>query len=350
MSAKTGHNRSAAARGYGSATSTQNVGSKTAGSLVATLSNRPIIAGTVTVTDGLEVFVDNGDNALVSTRSGATNGAVNYSTGVISLTWTYHLAANQPVATYAYKYEAATAPTSGIIVPDINLTMTSKTVTAVDFMLQTKFTMAALMDLKKAHGMDLEAEVTRVIGGELAFAQDRYGIDKMYIAANDNDNGAGAATTFNATVGSGQEFVWRKFQFNDAMEEASNLIFAKTLRGQGSWIICGNNVARLIKQLKPDFVPVSGLGTKTPTGAYKIGTLNGRGVYQDPFFPTNEYIMGYKGDSFLQSAAVFAPYIPLFVSPTLTTSDLNNQKGFMSSSAFVIVNNGLFSRGMISGL
>ena len=97
----------------------------------------------------------------------------------------------------------------------------------------------------------------KILGGELRFQADHFGIDKMYTASIDSVNGAGQATTFTVTPSSSQEFVWRKFQLNDAMEQTSNLIFNKTLRGFGSFIICGNNVARVIKQLKPDFTPVN---------------------------------------------------------------------------------------------
>jgi hypothetical protein len=349
-SAKTGHGRGANYRTYGSQISSENVGIIGVAALTATLSNRAIVPGTVQVYDGLETFIDNGANVLVSNRSGASNGTVNYTTGGISLTWTNHTPTQQPVAQYAFKYENATAPTSGVIVPSVDFSITAETVTALDFTLQTKFTMAAMMDLKKAHGMDLESEAVRILGGELKFAQDHYGIDKMYAAATDPGLGAGTGTTFNATVGSGQEFVWRKFQFNDSVEEVNNLIFNKTLRGCASFLVCGNNVARLIKQLKPDFVPVSNLGTVAMYGPTKIGTLNGRTVIQDPFLPTNQYIAGYKGESFLQSAFIYAPYIPLFNTPTLTTSDLVAQKGFMSSSGFKVINAGLFANASISGL
>ena len=167
----------------------------------------------------------------------------------------------------------------------------------------------------------------------------------MYTASIDSVNGAGQATTFTVTPSSSQEFVWRKFQLNDAMEQTSNLIFNKTLRGFGSFIICGNNVARVIKQLKPDFTPVN---VAKPVGPHKIGELNGRTVIQDPFLPTNYYFQGYKGESFIDSAFVFAPYIPLFSTPTLTTSDLVSQKGFMMSAGYKVVNQGMFAGGALS--
>jgi hypothetical protein len=347
---KTGHARSVQARDY-SVGGTQNVGSIYNASVSATLTNRPIVPGSVQVVGANEIFVDDGAGNLVSNVSGSATGAIDYASGVMSLTFSYGNAAVtvQPVATYAYRYETATAPTAGIIVPEINFDITAETLTAIDFTLQSKFTLAALIDLKKAHGMDLESEIVRILGGELKFAQDHYGIDKMYAASIDAVNGAGNKS-FDATVGAGQEFVWRKYQFNDTVEAISNAIFSKTLRGVCTFLVCGNNVARLIKQLKPDFSPASGASSKTPTGPHKIGTLNGRDVFQDPFLPAGTAIAGYKGDSFLQAGMVWAPYIPLTVTPTLTTSDLVSQKGFLASAAYKIINPGLFGTVTVTGL
>lgn len=83
----------------------------------------------------------------------------------------------------------------------------------------------------------------------------------------------------------------------------SNNIFAKTKRAIANFIICGNNVARVIKQLQPDFVPAPGLNKTPPTGPIKIGELNGRTVIQNPFKSSNYYTMGYKGDNYLMAGS-----------------------------------------------
>ena len=354
--AKFGRARGNSSRYYGSQLTNVTFGA--AGDTTASyfLLNKPIVANTVKITDGYEVWSDVGTTGastgtLVSTASGYTAGTINYTTGLVSFTWTGAAGAkNTPKATYAYFYQKMTAgAATGNFVTSVNFNIYSETITAVDFALQTKFTLAAALDLKKAHGMDLEAEAVRILGNELKFEVDHYGVDQMVVAAFDNA-GAGAATTFTATVGTGQEWVWRKYQFIDQVEEASNLIFNKTLRGNATFMIVGNNVARLIKQLKPEFVPAGNLVTNTPTGPYKIGTLGGRTVIQDPFQSTNYAVYGYKGDSFLQASAIYAPYIPMFSTPSVTLADLTVQKAFMSSAAFKIINPGLFANGAVSGL
>jgi hypothetical protein len=346
ISPKTGHARPVQDRTYGSQIGSQNVGTVGVAAVAATLTNLPVKAGSVSVVSNNEIFVDDGNGNMISNAVGAVAGTIVYATGVLAITFT-SAPTVQPVASYTYKYETATAPTTGVIVPEVNFDITAETLTAIDFTLQSKFTLAALIDLKKAHGMDLESEIVRILGGELKFAQDHYGIDKMYAAATDAADGAGSKS-FDATVGAGQEFVWRKYQFNDTVEAISNAIFSKTLRGVCTFLICGNNVARLIKQLGQDFKPAA--ASKTPTGPHKIGTLNGRDIFQDPFLPAGTAIAGYKGDSFLQAGLVWAPYIPLTVTPTLTTSDLVSQKGFLSSAAYKIVNPGLFGQISVTGL
>ena len=352
VSSTTGHGRSQASRLYGSQLTVENAGSASQSTLSYTTSIQPIKAGNVRITDGSEIWVDDGNGGLISNYSSYTKGTVTYSTGVISLTWTGHNSAAQPTVTYAYGYDNQTGgvPGVGSQVPAVQFNMTSKGITAIDFPLQATYTMASALDLKKAHGMDLESEMVKLLGGEIKFELDHYGIDLMNIAATDLKNGAGQASNFDGTVQSGQEFVWRKYQFLNNVLQASNLIQSKTLRGIGNFIVCDLNVARLIQQLKPDFEPIAGLNTALMTGPVKIGTLLGRTVIQDPFLPVNQYFMGYKGDSFLMSSFILAPYIPLFSTPTLVTSDLVAQKGFMSSSGYFTVNAGLFSYGTVSNI
>jgi len=79
----------------------------------------------------------------------------------------------------------------------------------------------------------------------------------------------------------------------------------------------------------------------------EIGTLNGLTVVQDPLLPRTEYTVGFRGDDYLLSGMVYAPYIPLYTTPTIVTADLYGQKGFMSSAGYKMVNQGLYSHGTI---
>lgn len=113
-------------------------------------------------------------------------------------------------------------------------------------------------------------------------------------------------------------------------------------------MVVGNDASRLIRQLAPNFKAAAGLESMAPTGPYELGTLDGRIVIHDPMIGATEIIFGYKGDNYLQSGFVFAPYVPLFSTPTLITADLKAQKGFLSSAGYKVTQPGVFSHGLIT--
>jgi len=115
-----------------------------------------------------------------------------------------------------------------------------------------------------------------------------------------------------------------------------------------TFIHCGNDVARVIRQLDK-FKPRGG-ATNVPTGPMVIGDLEGRLVVQNPFKRRAYYTLGFRGPSYLYAGFIYAPYIPLFTTPTLITSDLMAQKGFLSSAGFKVINAGLFCEGKITSL
>jgi len=94
----------------------------------------------------------------------------------------------------------------------------------------------------------------------------------------------------------------------DRFEQGSNNIFEKTKRGVATFIHCGNNVARVLRQLDK-FKPRGG-ATNIPTGPMVIGTIDGRTVVQNPFKDSNYYTMGFRGPSYLYAGFIYCPYIP----------------------------------------
>jgi hypothetical protein len=348
IGAKTGHAYGTAQQQYARTivynelVGTGNGSNKT---FTKTLDYKPVKAGTVIVTDGTETFVDNGNGTL--TGSGGGSGTINYTTGALSVA--FYTAPGNGVkvkATYRYNYEKMAG---GAGVPEVDISLVSEMIEAEDFPLKAFYTLGAAIDLEKAHGLILEDEVVKFLGGEIKFELDHLGIDMMLDAAQSAE-AAAPIGNWSATVDSGQEWLWKKYEFLDRVEKGSNAIFAKTLRGMGNFIVAGNNVARVIRQLEPHFKPAPGLDTTIPTGPIEIGTLDGRIVIQDPFLSTNTYLMGFKGDSYLFAGFIYAPYIPLFTTPTLVTADLRAQKGFLSAAGYKVVNAGLFTYGTVSNL
>jgi len=256
--------------------------------------------------------------------------------------------------TYQYQYDLPVDANGNKVGADEeDVTVTQETVTAIDFPVRAKYSVGASIDLQKAHGMNLEDELVKYLGGMVKFAIDQYGLRMI----QDASTGAGCATaptTWNAAIHSGQAWLWHKYEFLDRLNEGSNNIFTKTLRGVANFMVCGNNVARVVRQLTAEyFKPSANVGKQVPTGPINIGTIpsvNGMTVIQNPFMTTNDYVLGFKGDSYLYAGFIYCPYIPLFATPTLITSDSMAQKGFLSSAGFKVVNAGLFCKGSITNL
>jgi len=354
MSAQTGHDSTRGGRLYASQRVKDELVDVGDGSTLAfssTAAYLPVVSQlnsvTVSWTSGSTVYTMV-NSATVTALTGAHGtGTINLTTGAITVTIDSGYAPDNltnVVVEYKYDYERTTSD-----IPGVNISLTSSTITAEDFPLRADYTLGASIDLQKAHGLNLEDEIVKYLGGEIKFEIDHLGIDLMLGAAT-GSGGAGAAPTFSGTLGTGQEWIWRRLMFVDNIEAGSNLILAKTLRGQANFIVCGNNVARLIRQLAPHFVPAPGLGSVVPTGPYELGTLDGRLVVHDPFLSTNRYLLGFKGDNYLFAGFIYAPYIPLMATPTLLTADLKAQKGFLSSAGFKLVNEGMYAYGDISNL
>jgi len=274
-------------------------------------------------------------------------GSIN-AAGAYSVTITGTSTGDVIYITYDYQYdlpEDANGNKDGV--PEVDVSVTQSTVEAIDFPLRAKYSIGSQIDMMKAHGLDLESELVKYLGGEVKFTIDQVGLDMIDDAAAGAE-AATAITTWDARPGLGEPWLWKKHEILDRFEEGSNNIFEKTKRGVGNFIHCGNNVARVIRQLDK-FKPRAGL-TDIPTGPMVIGDVDGRLVVQNPFKSRNYFTMGFRGPSYLYAGFIYAPYIPLFTTPTLITSDMIAQKGFLSSAGFKVINPGLFTQGQITNL
>lgn len=379
ISSKTGHDRTMAGRTYASTrvmneliegSDSASGGDVLTGTTLAYAPGVSLQNGTIVLKDGNGVVIasnadsnaEAGDNVGTFTNTDETvsvtvNAAGEYT---IELDSAYDVPTGGLFISYTYQYdlpEDGYGNRTGVPKAKINVTM--DTITAMDFPLRSEYSIGAALDLMKAHGINLENELVKYLGNEVRWTIDQYGLNMMDDAAQ-SAGAASAITAWNAKIGSGQEWLWKKHEFLDRFEEGNINIIDKTLRAVANFMVVGNNVARVIKQL-PNFKPVANLDKSLPTGPVKIGTIDGRTVVQNPFFASavidgitvlgkNRYFMGYRGSDYLHAGFVYAPYIPLMTTPTITTSDLFSQKGFLSAAGFKTINNGMFTQGYITNL
>jgi hypothetical protein len=123
----------------------------------------------------------------------------------------------------------------------------------------------------------------------------------------------------------------------ETITDAANTIHKKTLRGSGNFMVTSPDVATILEHLvayKPAYkVDSDGQVKDSMTiGAEAIGTLNNRYVvYKDTYFPSNKILIGLKGNTFLESGYIYAPYVPLILTPVIyAQEDFTPRKGVMT--------------------
>lgn len=344
--------------GYTSPTINGEVWGTGTGSIVAmtgTASFTPVQPGTVIVADtaGVQYATDDGNGNFVGNVSA---GTINYGTGVYTFTFTALTTTGvQVLATYDYNMEAQSN------LPEIDMNLTSAPVLAKPRKLRAKWSLEAAFNLRSLHGLDADVELTNAIGSEIRFETDREminavsaGVPSTNLAPawsktlrfKDTDSYT-TATGATDTTGLNEHNLSLLNQFNTG----SNQIFSATGRAIGTWVVCGVEVANILETL-PNYT-VNQVPTGLVKGPYLAGRLGSRwDVYKDPFFATtyggtNGWIMGYKGSSMLETGFVYAPYIPLYTTPTITLDDFINRKAMASQYATKFVNNLFYAKGQI---
>lgn len=298
----------------------------------------PIRPGTVIITDGTLRITDDGNGNLVGDiGSGGTN-TIDYNSGVSSFSFGTDPAA--PVsATYEYDMENNSA------LPEVDLVLVQSPVIAKPRKLKTNWSLESGFNLRTLHGLEIETELTSAVGSEIRFEIDREVVDRISkIAAAGSDFDAGS-------VGA-ESYSERKLAFVDTIVSHGNKIFAQTGRASASWIMVGINVANIIEAL-PGFVRIP-VGAMVK-GPHKAGRLNGNwDVFKDPFgfgtgaTPYNNFMCGYKGTEFLEAGLVYAPYIPLYTTPTVVLDDFKARKGLATQYGMKVVNPKFYTSGKVT--
>lgn len=310
--------------------------------VTGSLSYTPVRPGTLRITsaDGQNVVDDGNGNIVGDVGGGAATQTIDYQGGTYSFSWVAG-ETGPATATYEYDMEANTN------IPEVDLVLVQAPVTARPRKLRTRWSLESAFNLRALHGLEAETELTAAVGSEIRFEIDREMITTLV-------NVATAGANFDATSIKQESYAERKLSIVDAFVAHNNKIFKQTGRGTGSWIVCGVNVANVIEAL-PGFVKVP-----TPPGIkgpHLTGRLNGIwNVFKDPFMPAygdgsttgdNTFLVGYRGTSFLEAGLVYAPYIPLYTTPTVVLDDFIGRKGLASSYGKKMVNPKFYTKGKL---
>jgi hypothetical protein len=223
-------------------------------------------------------------------------------------------------------------------VREVNLQVTSSSVTASAKKLKSKYSLEVAQDLSAYHNLSLDNELLNLMAREIALEIDAQIIYDLVTQAS-----AGIA---NWSISPGSALPTEIESYNKtirkAFNSASNFIFQKIYR-QGNFIVSGvSEIQRLEDLGEQTFTPSSEPQGAGQFGRVFAGRLFGKfDVYKDPFFPvTNQFLVGFKGENWLESGYVYAPYqpyqlLPQFVNPddfSVTKAAWSRQAFFMKNS------------------
>ena len=136
------------------------------------------------------------------------------------------------------------------------------------------------------------------------------------------------------------------------LQKVSNLIHQKTLRGGANFLVVSPKVSTILESIPGFAADSAGENSKYNMGVQKIGAINNRyTVYKNPYMTENTILMGYKGSQFLETGAVFAPYIPLIMTPLVYDPvSFTPRKGIMTRYAKKMVRPDFYGKVIIGDL
>jgi hypothetical protein len=292
----------------------------------------PLRPGTVSIDFGGGTATDDGQGNL--TGSGVSSGSIDYSSGEFSLTLSSN-AANPPEATYQYNLEAAPST-----IPEVNLKVSERIVTARARKLKALYAFDSAYDLKMSQGIDIDQALLEAISSEI-----KHEIDGEIM--NDLYQQAGLSSSWNMTRPDYISQREHRESFISEISSASNQIFQETRRAVGNYIVVGKKGADVLESLGEPRYKANDVGTLA--GPHLAGVLDNKWkVYKNPFYGEYEYLVGFKGDLFLDAGYVYAPYLPVFATSLLMMEDFVGRRGFATSYGKRMLNNRVFVSGNIT--
>ena len=233
-------------------------------------------------------------------------------------------------------------------IPEIDIKVDSVSVTAMTKKLKAKWTPELGQDLNAYHNLDAEVELTGILSEQIALEIDREILEDLIKGSKagtyywSRSPGKFVHRTAGHEVGAttvAPDFTGTVSEWYETLVETINDVSAqihrKTLRGGANFIVCGPEVANILEFTAGFRADVTGDSDRGSVGAVKTGSLSKKwDIYVDPYFPRNVVLVGRKGNSFLESGYVYAPYVPLQVTPTIFgIEDFVPRKGVMTRYA-----------------
>jgi hypothetical protein len=236
---------------------------------------------------------------------------------------------------------------------EVSFDLQSVTVSVTERKLRAQWSPEMAQDVAAFHNIDAEAELTALLSEQVAAEIDREILRDLRKGAAWN-----LRWDYNGWKRLGANAVpYTQKDWNQTLITAINQISAQihksTLRGGANWIVVSSEISAIFDDL--EYFHVSNAAPDQDQynmGIERVGTLAGRyQVYRDPYFPANQVLLGHKGTSLLDTGYIYAPYVPLQLTPTMYNPfNFTPIKGIMTRYAKKMVNNRFYGRITVDGV
>lgn len=230
-------------------------------------------------------------------------------------------------------------------IPEVNLEMRSLPIVAKTRKLKAVWSPELAQDLNAYHSVDAEAELTSMLSDYISMEIDLEILDMLigdaqtvdFWSAKSGEDYDAATKSFITTTFYGTRFEWYQ-TLVAKLQKVSNEIHRLTLRGGANFIVVGPKIATILESI-PGYMSAPGDGDATQQqfsmGVSRVGQAGGRyTIYKNPYMAENQILVGFRGSNFLETGAVYSPYVPLITTPLVyDPSDFTPRKGVMTRYA-----------------
>lgn len=258
---------------------------------------------------------------------------------------------------------------NSLTIPELNLGMKSYPIVAKTRKLKTVWTPEFAQDLNAYHAVDAEVELSALLSEYVTMEIDLEILDMLiqnaitvdYWSARVGKVHKGAGATDGEADWTSQTFAAGDLAYTQnswfqtlgtKLQKLSNAIHQKTMRGGANFLVTSPTIATILESIPGYAADTDGTQMKYAMGVQKVGQLNNRfTVYKNPYMYENTILLGFRGTHFLETGAVYSPYIPLIMTPVIyDPTNLTPRKGVMTRYAKKVVRPEFYAKLFVSDL
>jgi hypothetical protein len=268
----------------------------------------------------------------------------------------------QPTDITRGDFEDTGAGASDLGIPELNVELRSIPIVAKTRKLKAQWTPEFAQDLNAYHSIDAEAELTSMLSEYISQEIDLEILDMLMENALTEakwsarigfswDGTKFTSSGLNAAVERYTQQQW--FQtLGTQLQRVSNQIHAKTMRGGANFMVVSPDVATIIESIPGYQAAGTGNEMQFAFGVSQVGSFANRyQVYKNPYMKENVILLGFKGSQFLETGAVYAPYIPLIMTPLVyDPTNFQPRKGVMTRYAKQMVRGEFYGKVYVDSL